>query len=163
MKHQRTVNTVEDAIKRYGVITPAANGQPAKWSDEYKWMVLFNTPDWFQTQVNGMDGKPCRRIYLNKDMAQPLTTALGLVKDRGLETQLKTFDGCFNIRFVRGTTDQPSTHTYGLALDLNAGENPLNGTPTFSSEIIACFTDAGFTWGGNFKRKDGMHFSFAWE
>lgn len=151
------VPTLEAAVKRYGAITTG------KWAGEANWMTLFHTPDWFSEQVNGLDGKPCKRIYMNKDMLPAFKDALDNVKTRGLEKELKTFDGCFNIRLVRGSKDQQSTHSYGLAVDLNASENALGAEPTFSKELVACFTDAGFTWGGNFKRKDGQHFSFGWE
>ena len=154
--NKRPVSTVEEAIARYGTINNN------KWKDEYKWMVLFQTPDWFVANVKGMDGNPCKRIYMNKDMVKPFEDALKNISDRKLEDELKTFDGCFNIRMIRGTTDKPSTHTYGVGIDLNAGENPLGHQGLFTEELGKCFEDAGFTWGRRWKRQDSMHFEFSW-
>ena len=40
--------------------------------------------------------------------------------------------------------------------------NGLGEKPTMPSDFVACFTDAGFGWGGNYSsRKDGMHFTIA--
>lgn len=125
-------------------------------------MRLFRVPDWCDTWINTATGSPTRRIYCNTDVHKPLLEALEQVKERGLLHELKTFDGCFNIRRVRGS-DLVSTHAYGLAIDLNAKENPLGGHVSLSPEFVKCWTDAGWDWGGRFKRRDGMHFSYGWE
>jgi hypothetical protein len=54
-----------------------------------------------------------------------------------------------------------SLHSWGLAVDLNAFENGLGKEPKLSPGFVKCFTDAGFDWGGTWKRKDGMHFELA--
>ena len=54
-----------------------------------------------------------------------------------------------------------SLHSWGIAIDLNAFENGLNMAPKLSPGFVKCFTDAGFEWGGNWQRKDGMHFQLA--
>ena len=51
-----------------------------------------------------------------------------------------------------------SLHSWGIAIDVNAFENGLNQTPKLSSGFVKCFTDAGFEWGGNWERRDAMHF-----
>jgi hypothetical protein len=154
----KRITTPAEAEERYGKIE---NG---KWADEGKWMVVYKPPVWFQSQViNSATGKPCTKIYMNKDMVPAFEKAIESVFTRNLIQELKTFDGCFMIRDVRAIPGAKSTHSYGLALDINATENPLGKPPTMSSELVACFTEAGFTWGGHFKRKDGMHFSYAWE
>lgn len=112
--------------------------------------------------INSATGQPTKRIYINKEAAPALDQALKNVADRHLLPELKTFDGCFNIRDVRGVPGQLSAHAYGLAIDLNAAENPLNKKPALSAEFVKCWTDAGWTWGGNFKRLDGMHFEINW-
>jgi len=147
---------LEDAKKRYGLITDN------KWADEAKWMVVLQVPDYIKL-INSATGQPSKKIYINKDAHAPLLSAFKKLKDNNLLSELKTFDGCFIIRSVRGTTDQLSTHSYGLAIDLNASENKLGMEPKLSKEFVKCFTDAGWSWGGFFKRKDGMHFSYAWE
>lgn len=98
-----------------------------------------------------------KRLYCNKRMAAPLTIAFQNIINRGLVSQLKTWDGCFNIRQKRGGTSS-SLHSWGLAIDINAAWNQFGKEPTMSPALVACFTDAGFDWGGTWLKKDGMHF-----
>lgn len=146
------------AVAYYG---PIVNGI---WSKESQFMIVGNVPPSVRPFLkNSATGQLTNRIYLNKDMAGPLDQAFqSLSQAPKLLAELKTYDGCFCIRNVRGSTAL-SAHAYGLAIDLNAATNQMGCEPTFSKELVKCFTDAGFTWGGNFKRKDGMHFSYCWE
>jgi hypothetical protein len=101
-----------------------------------------------------------KRLYCNKDLIIPLSKALKALIDTGHVRELKTFDGCFNIRKKRQLTSM-SLHSWGIAIDVNAFENGLNKTPKLSAGFVKCFTDNGFNWGGNWKRLDGMHFELA--
>lgn len=99
-----------------------------------------------------------RRIYCNKDLVTPLRDALYHLIHRGLLHELRTWDGCFNIRKKRGAST-PSLHSWGLAIDVNAGWNRFGEPPTLSRGFVECFEDAGFDWGGRWGTKpDGMHF-----
>ena len=97
------------------------------------------------------------RIYCNKDMIAPLTQAFKNIRDRGLGDQVKTWDGCFNIRLKRGSTNV-SLHSWGIAIDINAAWNRFRSKPTMGFELVKAFTDAGFEWGGDWSQPDGMHF-----
>lgn len=101
-----------------------------------------------------------KRIYCNKDLIGPLTAAFTALISTGKVSELKTWDGCFNIRKKRGLTTM-SLHSWGIAVDMNAFENGLNQTPKFSAAFVKCFTDNGFDWGGTWTRKDGMHFQLS--
>jgi hypothetical protein len=98
-----------------------------------------------------------KKLYCNKRMVVPLTNAFKNIINRGLVGQLKTWDGCFNIRKKRGA-GSPSLHSWGLAIDVNAAWNGFGKVPTMSKELVDCFTDAGFDWGGVWGKPDGMHF-----
>ncbi len=98
-----------------------------------------------------------KKIYCNKDMVKYLDKALRNLITNGYVNELKTWDGCFNIRKKRGLTSM-SLHSWGLAIDVNAAWNGLGRTPQLSKGFVKCFTDAGFEWGGNWTRLDGMHF-----
>ena len=114
-------------------------------------MVLWDVPPYLELGVIP------KRVYCNKDMVQPLATAFLNIITRGLVDQLKTWDGCFNIRKKRGTVS-PSLHSWGLAIDINAAWNGFGKKPTMSPDMVKCFTDAGFDWGGTWSKPDGMHF-----
>jgi|TARA_R110000868_G_scaffold82264_6_gene232339 hypothetical protein len=101
-----------------------------------------------------------KRLYCNKDMVAPLTQAFKNLIATGFVKELKTWDGCFNIRKKRGLTSM-SLHSWGIAIDVNAAWNGLGKTPVLSAGFVKCFTDAGFDWGGTWTRKDGMHFQLA--
>lgn len=98
-----------------------------------------------------------KKIYCNRDLIAPLARAFHNVIERGLISQLKTWNGCFNIRQKRGVTSM-SLHSWAIAIDINAAWNRFGQKPTMSPELVACFTDAGFEWGGNWAKPDGMHF-----
>jgi len=101
-----------------------------------------------------------KRIYCNKDLIKPLEAAFKALIATGCVNELKTWDGCFNIRKKRGLASM-SLHSWAIAIDVNAFENGLGVTPKLSPKFVKCFTDNGFDWGGTWQRKDGMHFQLA--
>lgn len=129
-------------------------GDPLTTHDEGNYMTLWDVPTELEIGVIP------KKLYCNRAMVQPLKEAFTNLIQRNLVGQLKTFDGCFNIRKKRGLSSQ-SLHSWGIAIDINAFENSLGAEPKLSKEVVACFTDAGFDWGGLWKRKDGMHFQLA--
>jgi len=131
--------TSAQAFKKYGDPTKEGN------------MTVWDVPSNLEVGVIP------KKLYCNKDMVAPLSQAFKNLIDTGKVSELKTFDGCFNIRKKRGLSSM-SLHSWGIAIDVNAAWNQLNMTPTLSSEFVKCFTDAGFEWGGTWQRKDGMHF-----
>lgn len=155
--------TREQAQARYGAID-LVNGV---WTQESMWVSHVDVTAFVFPNFTIMDsGNPVQRILCNKDMAAPLSMAFAALKEAGLGVYLKTFDGCLNVRAVRGST-LVSTHAYALGIDLNAASNPLWATTGGFydlPEFVKCFTDQGFDWGGTFHgRKDPMHFSRAFE
>lgn len=134
--------TAQQALKKYGAPELEAH------------MTLWDVPTALEVGVIP------KRLYCNKDMVAPLSAAFKNLIDRGFVKELKTFDGCFNIRNKRGL-NSPSLHSWGIAIDVNAAWNALGATPTLSAGFVKCFTDAGFDWGGTWTRKDGMHFQLS--
>jgi len=136
--------TSKECFAKYG--DPSAN--------ERKFMVIWDVPTALE------HGAIPKRIYCNKDLIPLLEKAFKNVNDRGISIQIKTWDGCFNIRRKRGAASM-SLHSWGLAIDINAAWNGFGKKPTMSPELVKCFTDAGLDWGGVWKRADGMHFQIA--
>jgi len=136
--------TSKDCFAKYG--DPSAN--------ERRFMIVWDVPTALE------HGSIPKRIYCNKDLIPLLEKAFKNVNDRGISAQIKTWDGCFNIRKKRGAASM-SLHSWGLAIDINAAWNGFGKKPTMSPELVKCFTDAGLDWGGVWKRADGMHFQIA--
>lgn len=123
---------------------------------ERKHMILWDVP---QEINNALPALP-NKIYCNKLLVSPLESALRNVINRGLAKELKTWDGCFNVRKKRGLSSM-SLHSWAIAVDLNAAWNQLGKKPTLSKEFVKCFTDVGLDWGGVWARRDGMHFQLS--
>lgn len=133
-------------------------GEP---SPKSKFLILWDVPSELEI------GLIPKRIFCNKDMIAPLTQAFKNLIDRDKAKEIKTFDGCFNIRKKRGLSSW-SLHAFGCAVDFNAFANPLGmsveqikakGLTPFSEGFLQCFRDAGMDCGGDWKRPiDRMHF-----
>jgi hypothetical protein len=135
--------TSQQALKKYGQPSPSNPN-----------LILWDVPTELEI------GLIPKRIYCNKDMVKPLSMAFQKLIATDCVKELKTWDGCFNIRKMRGLTSM-SLHSWAIAVDVNAFENGLNQVPKLSKEFVECFTTSGFDWGGTWKRKDGMHFQLA--
>lgn len=121
---------------------------------ERKWMVLWDVPEDINKAI------PClpNKIYCNKLLVEPLTITLRTLIYNNYHKEIKTWDGCFNIRKKRGLSSM-SLHSWGLAIDINAAWNPLGGKVTFSKEFLRVWHDNKWTVGAYWiKRPDGMHF-----
>lgn len=119
-----------------------------------KFMVIWDVPLALEVGVIP------KRLYCNKDLIGPLQTAISNIISCNLVLELRTWDGCFNIRKKHGAVS-PSLHSWGVAIDINAAWNQFGKTPTMTIELVKCFTDAGFDWGGNWSKPDGMHFQLS--
>jgi hypothetical protein len=74
-----------------------------------------------------------------------------------------TFDDWgYAYRDVRGVVGKLSNHASGTAIDLNATKHPLGKVGTFDAAkvpmIRALAKKYGLIWGGDWTRKDEMHF-----
>jgi len=134
--------TSNDCLKKYGA-AELENG-----------MIVWTVP----TELHIKTVPP--KIYCNRDMIAPLSKAFENLIQRRRDNELKTWDGCFNIRKKRGLTSM-SLHSWGVAVDINASWNGLGKPSTMSPEFVKCWTDAGFEWGGKWIRIDAMHFQLA--
>ncbi len=125
-------------------------------------MVLWDVPLYINTHVPAIPNK----IYCNKDAVQPLQVVFYCLIELQLSKEIKTWDGCFNVRLIRGSKKVISNHSFGLAVDLNAAHNPLGltkaearakGLTPFSDAFDDVWRQYGWTCGIDFHRMDGMH------
>lgn len=134
--------THKDCLKRYG--------DPERESA----MTLWDVPSKLEIGVIP------KRIYTNSDLVIPLEKAFSNLVELGLITELKTWDGCFNIRNKK-RSKTPSLHSWGVAIDINAAWNRYGAKPSLKRGVVDCFKRAGFDWGGDWQTPDGMHLQLA--
>ncbi|HEV3223931.1 MAG TPA: M15 family metallopeptidase [Puia sp.] len=107
---------------------------------------------------------PTSHFLVNKDFKDMLFKAFTALVAAGLHTEIKTYDGCYNDRSVRGS-QSTSLHAWAAALDINAATNGMvvNPTPeqrlgTWTQPFIDTMVAAGLSFGGSFhNRADPMH------
>lgn len=77
----------------------------------------------------------------------------------GLASEVSNYGGIYAQRSIRGRATRPSTHSWGIAIDVEPAKYPLRSLARLPQPVIEVFKRAGFTYGGDFKgRKDPMHF-----
>ena len=111
------------------------------------------------------DGSP-RPLYVNRTIVEPLRAALAACVALGDGYAIRTI-GCFAPRLKRVNGDL-STHSWGVAIDINADTNPLAAPGVVLADAVRDMPDAwvevfqglGWTWGGRFPRPDPMHYQF---
>ena len=135
----------EILTQRYG--KPTAAGFETKWMETWKVQAEFA---WF----------PNKAIYIHKDFRAKLQLAFAALQQNNLHKEIKTCEGAFNIRLVRGSKSVYSIHSWGCAIDLNAKDNPLASSGKWSPAFINTMEISGIFCGQQWiGRKDPMHFA----
>ena len=85
--------------------------------------------------------------------------------DKGVPPERLAYGGIYCWRAQRGHT-QLSTHTWGIAIDIDPANNPLGkawdgGERMMHPSVIDVFRRRGFVWGGEWGRPDAQHFKAA--
>ncbi len=107
-------------------------------------------------------GKPVNRASAHRLAVDNFVAAFKNIQDAGLASQFTEFNGIYAARPIRGQESHPSTHSWGIAVDMEASKFPLGSHKRMPDGIIRAFQAAGFFYGGDFKsRKDPMHFQLA--
>jgi len=100
-------------------------------------------------------------------MLQPAIDSLTRVFEKVRQTDTDLYDristaGSLCVRAIRGTTNRASTHSYGLAVDLNIDgklDTLGDGKTQLGLTILAdFFKEEGWVWGASWRREDSMHF-----
>jgi hypothetical protein len=101
-------------------------------------------------------------VTCHRAMIAPLRRALGRLQRQGLARLVDPGDyaGCFAARRIPGSGSL-SLHAWGLAVDINASENPQGSKPRQDPRLVRAFEGVGFAWGGRWPTApDGMHFEW---
>ena len=113
------------------------------------------------TRINGVD----KQLQAVSDELEKLPAFLKYVGKAA---------GTFNWRVIKGTA-RPSTHSYGIAIDINTDfsnywqwdnktTDETRKVPLYVNripfEIVAIFEKHGFIWGGKWYHYDTMHFEY---
>lgn len=110
-------------------------------------------------QLTSIKGSP--EVRFNVRLIGQLESMFSVWESLGLISLVKTWDGGFVTRYIRGRNDKLSNHSFGSALDLNAKWNPFRSEPALVREagtvrpLIRSAFQLGFYWGGWYN--DGMH------
>lgn len=116
-------------------------------------------------QLKNIKGANNGNILFHKNGKEQLLALFNRWEQEKLLSLIRTFDGAWVPRFIRGSTTALSNHAYGSAFDINAGWNPLGkpsklkGQTGVVRELAAVCYEYGFFWlGWSETRPDPMHF-----
>jgi hypothetical protein len=101
------------------------------------------------------------RILCHKRLVGTFTDVFQAIDAAGLRGKVKSYGGCFAFRSKR-TGSKLSTHSWGIAIDLNPETNAMGSAGDMDAGVVEVFRNFGFKWGGDWpgKGKDPMHFQY---
>jgi hypothetical protein len=120
-------------------------------------------PQWRQENIATSQLPLIGRATCHRFLLPQLRQALRAVRSAGAADKIDPgqFAGCYNARFIaRDPAGRLSHHSWGIAVDFNALENPSGANPRLDREVVDILERHGFTWGGRWLVPDGMHFEW---
>jgi hypothetical protein len=127
---------------------------------------LVPDSSWMARWIRTEDIPQLGEVECNKAVLPDLLAAMQEITAKGLATLVNSADfvregGCFNPRVARFSDGGSlSSHSWGIAVDINVDVNPLGGKPHQDPRLVAIMASHGFSWGGRWLRPDGAHFEW---
>lgn len=155
-----TPNGLDDVIETFGDVASFIGEDgtlsPA-WQDsalgraELPWPLLLS---WDHSQQ-------VTRVLCHRKLAGVLSRVFQEIDRAGLRRSVRSYGGCFAFRPKR-TGSKLSTHSWGIAIDINPETNALGSAGDMDPGVVEIFRQSGFKWGGDWpgRSKDPMHFQF---
>ena len=105
--------------------------------------------------------KSVRAVACHRLIAPLVEEVFREIAARRLQTAVKSCGGGYSYRPKRGAL-KPSTHSWGIAIDLNPATNAMGSAGDMDPRLVALFEGFGFRWGGRWsgRGKDPMHFQY---
>ena len=129
-------------------------GDPGDPGFEVEYILLLSLP--YPLVYND---QPVTRSRCHRLAVEHFQAVFEAIRDAGFEGQVKNYGGIYVNRSIRGRARFPSTHSWGISIDLEPEKYPLGSVARFPDVIVAIFAQFGFFYGGDFKsRRDPMHF-----
>jgi hypothetical protein len=155
-----TPHGIEEIIDVFGDIRQHI-GQDGRLATTWQANYLTRMSLPFPLRLAWEPSRTITQMTCHRRMALAFAGVFRAIEDRGLQTSVTTFGGCFAFRPQR-TGNKLSAHSWGIAIDLNSESNPQGTTGTMHSGLIEIFRSAGFEWGGDWqgRARDPMHFQF---
>lgn len=155
---------VGEICEHYGDPTPFIRPEGSvseKW--QHKVLVTIPLPaplilSWDPTPLTPPD--TVGRMRCHYLVSKELEDILFLIHREGLWEHLSTFGGCYEWRKQKGGK-KLSTHAWGIAVDFGVDDNPLGAESKMHPQVVEIFKGYGWVWGGEFARRDAMHFQRA--
>ncbi|MGN6828994.1 M15 family metallopeptidase [Paucibacter sp. M5-1] len=111
------------------------------------------------------------RLRVHRKALGSFTRALDAIQQAGLSAKVLSCSGTWVSRYIgwNPASGRLSSHSWGIAIDLNAAWNGYGREPAPPGsigsvyELLPFFVAEGFAWGGHFspRYRDGMHFELA--
>lgn len=146
----REFGDVREFVRQDGCLDP-------QW--EVESLALVSLP--FPMLLAWDHSKAVSSFRCHRRLTTIFSNAFGQIAAAGLASKVRSFGGCFMYRPQR-TGAKLSTHSWGIAIDLNPETNGLGMVGDMAPEVVQVFRDAGFTWGGQWsgQGRDAMHFQY---
>lgn len=120
------------------------------------------------TQIHGFPHSGM--VMLHRKVVPSFRAAMDDILDDGLIGYLLTWDGGFVARHIGwNPARQLSSHSWGIAFDVNARWNAYGSKPAEHDApgsvhaLVPILEKHGWAWGGRWNTPDGMHFEHSGE
>lgn len=118
-------------------------------------------PAWRADNLVDADIPLLGRVRCHRAIVDALAGAMADLEAQGLGHVIAPggYDGCHNARTTRSGAGL-SRHAWGVAVDLNYGENPTGVESEQDPRLLEVMERWGFGWGGLWLVRDPAHFEF---
>jgi len=101
------------------------------------------------------------KMTIHKKIEPIIISVLNQIMDRGSAHLLKLML-CYCARHkMCNPRRELSTHSWGIAFDVNPNQNRVGTDGSMPQVIIDAFKEHNFEWGGDWRFRDPMHFQYA--